>query len=607
VQVSRLTIENFRGIKKAEIEIDGHTLFVGSNNVGKSTICEALELALGPDRQSRNPVVEEFDFYNAMYLDECDEPIEIRIEVLLTAVTPSVEKACNNYLERWQVAGRHYLERGDIEKVDGVGHVWCLRLLTIARYNKEEDEFEAATHYAKAYDVNDEQDSRVSRQTKRNFGFLYLRALRTGSRALSLERGTLLDIILRVQSLQTGIWEHVRRRLETLSPPIDDGATKLTPVLQAIENRLAEYITIANPGSATRLFVSQLTREHMRKTLSFFLSITPDQRPVPFQEVGTGTLNTLVLALLSFIAELKDENVIFAMEEPEIALPPHTQRRIATYLQTKTTQCFVTSHSPYVIETFEADRIVILRRDSSAKVTAKRVTLTGNVKAKTYRRYVRRGFAEAMLGRGAIVTEGMTEQLTLRAVAEKLEEDSKSYYPLDLSGVTVVTTDGDGSLAEFGRFFGSLDMETFAFYDKKVRSVKEVAAIASAGFAIATETSYPGMEELLAAEVPLRHQWDYLTYLRDAGLTPNAGIPLIQPADQNVRDLTCRVLKDGKGWGRSAELVERCSIAELPATIVEFMKSIYARYPRPKIAESVSPEDQKQGMDDTGNPRDAPA
>lgn len=52
----------------------------------------------------------------------------------------------------------------------------------------------------------------------------------------------------------------------------------------------------------------------------------------------TGTLNTLVLALLSFIAELKEENVIFAMEEPEIALAPHTQRRIATYLLTKTTQ-----------------------------------------------------------------------------------------------------------------------------------------------------------------------------------------------------------------------------------------------------------------------------
>ena len=36
------------------------------------------------------------------------------------------------------------------------------------------------------------------KKDKRNCGFLYLRTLRTGSRALSLERGSLLDIILQM-------------------------------------------------------------------------------------------------------------------------------------------------------------------------------------------------------------------------------------------------------------------------------------------------------------------------------------------------------------------------------------------------------------------------
>ena len=50
------------------------------------------------------------------------------------------------------------------------------------------------------------------------------------------------------------------------------------------------------------------------------------------------------------------------MEEPEIALLPRHAGRIANYLLTKTTQCFVTSHSPYVIELFEPTQIQILRR-----------------------------------------------------------------------------------------------------------------------------------------------------------------------------------------------------------------------------------------------------
>jgi putative ATP-dependent endonuclease of OLD family len=68
MRVSRLKIENFRGVKEAELYFSGHTLLIGGNNVGKSTVCEALDLVLGPDRLNRTSPVEEFDFRNANYL-----------------------------------------------------------------------------------------------------------------------------------------------------------------------------------------------------------------------------------------------------------------------------------------------------------------------------------------------------------------------------------------------------------------------------------------------------------------------------------------------------------------------------------------------------------
>lgn len=70
MKVSRLKIEHFRCITNATLYFDGHTLLVGMNNVGKSTICEALDLVMGPDRLSKFPPIEEFDFYNAEYLSE---------------------------------------------------------------------------------------------------------------------------------------------------------------------------------------------------------------------------------------------------------------------------------------------------------------------------------------------------------------------------------------------------------------------------------------------------------------------------------------------------------------------------------------------------------
>ncbi|TAK08101.1 DUF2813 domain-containing protein, partial [bacterium] len=418
MKVTRLTIANFRGVADAVLHFDWHTLFIGMNNVGKSTVCEAIDLVLGPDRLSKFPPIEEFDFYNSRYLEADKEtPKPLRIEVILTDLSAELTNKCGSHLEFWHKDQRRVLGEGEVDLVDIPGVEQCLRLETIGQYNPEEDEFEAQTWFSHSPNEPEGSLSSVNKTVKRMIGFLYLRALRTGSRALSLERGSLLDIILRLGNIRTGLWEEVIKRLRDLDPPIDQDAVNLRPVLDSIERRLAQYIPTQGKDSATKLFVSQLTRDHLRKTMAFFLSMTPDQEPVPFQEVGTGTLNTLVLALLSFIAEMKKDNVIFAMEEPEIALPPHTQRRIVNYLLTKTTQCFVTSHSPYVIERFEPTQIQILRRSDQAQLTAAPVILDGAIKPKTYRKHTRRGLCEAMLGKAVIVAEGLTEQIALWDVA----------------------------------------------------------------------------------------------------------------------------------------------------------------------------------------------
>ena len=58
MRVRRLTIQNFRGVDLGTVDFLGHTLLVGGNNVGKSTVCEALDLVLGPERLSRRPVID---------------------------------------------------------------------------------------------------------------------------------------------------------------------------------------------------------------------------------------------------------------------------------------------------------------------------------------------------------------------------------------------------------------------------------------------------------------------------------------------------------------------------------------------------------------------
>lgn len=593
MKVVCLSIANFRGVRSAQLHFEGHTLLIGMNNVGKSTLCEALELVLGLDRLKRFPPVEEFDFYNARYLDKSvapPVPVPIEIEVVLADLHEELATKCFDRLERWHLAEKRLLVEGEIDQADNPQVCECLRIKTVANYNLEEDEFEAKSFFCNGPLKPDGGLSEVPRNIRQLFGFFYLRALRTGSRALSLERGSLLDIILQRREIRTGIWENAIDQLRKLEPPIDEGAVELAPVLENIEKRLGQYIPLTAQGRATQLFVSQLTREHLRKTISFFLRTSDEQEPVPFQAAGTGTLNTLVLALLSFIAEIRKDNVIFAMEEPEIALPPHTQRRIAKYLLDSATQCFVTSHSPYVIEHFHPEQIQILRRDADSTLSGTRLTIGETLKGKTYRRHARRGLAEAMLGRGVIVCEGVTEKDIILAAAEKMEEASpENRYPLDLSGVSVISVDSDGALPEFGAFFKTLQIVTFAFYDKKkARSPAEQEKL-TVSFDYLNETAYAGSEKMLVEEVPPLRLWELLVELRDSGAKPNLQLPAAMPPDAEIKALTLSVLTNDKGSGQAGRLIELCESEELPPSVTAFLNIVYSEFQKPEPVPPIDP------------------
>lgn len=594
MKVVQLKIENYRGIESAELQFDGHALLVGSNNVGKSTICEALDLVLGPDRLNRFPPIEEFDFYNGKYLKpaakEGDEsiPIQLRVEVLLIELSPEVEKRCGHHLEFWHLAEKRLLTTGEATAATPGTSIPCLRLETVGRYDPVEDEFSAETLFTHSPDAVDGEKDGVRRDIKRLFGFLYLRALRTGTRALSMERGSLLDVLLRLQQIRTGLWEHTIARLRDLD--IEKDAVELAPVLTSIEERLSSYVSASKTGRKTKLYVSQLTREHLRKTMAFFLAMREDQQPVPFQQAGTGTLNTLVLALLSFIAELKPNSVIFAMEEPEVAVQPHTQRRIADYLLLHTKQAFVTSHSPYVIERFTPENTFLLTRTAGGSLKSMCVAEATGLKENDYKRYARRGLSECMLGKGVIIVEGATEFHAVPVLARCLEAQDATLNPLDLAGVTIFDAESDGPIPKFGKFFQALGLKTFGFYDAKNRSAAEKAKFAAV-LDENEEHPYKGFEGMLAAEISATRLGAFLQDLLDSGVdAAHYKIPTTLPKDDAaIRKLTVQVLSSNKGAGWSARLLEQCQPNELPKTAVDFLTKIYAYFPSPVLIPAVAP------------------
>jgi hypothetical protein len=125
---------------------------------------------------------------------------------------------------------------------------------------------------------------------KRLCGFLLLRALRTGSRALSLERGSLLDIILRVHELRPKMWEKVLEQLRDL-PVTADPELGVTQILSGVQAALRTFVP-SEWAAEPHLRVSDLTRENLRRTLTVFMATGAMNGDIPhsapFQHQGSG-------------------------------------------------------------------------------------------------------------------------------------------------------------------------------------------------------------------------------------------------------------------------------------------------------------------------------
>ena len=621
MRVQQLIIRNYRGVAEGTVDFAGHTLLVGGNNIGKSTICEALDLVLGPERLGRRPVVDEHDFHCGQYLDGDGKPVPIEILAVLTNLSAQAEKQFFRHLRRWNVEQRAFADEGEAgpEAGDAPGTVWALPVLFVGRYDPEEDDFIGNTFFDHPQEALDDENNeaevrlgggrrKFTREHKRLCGFLFLRALRTGSRALSFQRGSLLDTVLRLPgSGLAEMWQNTLKRLRELDPAIGD-IEQLQGISKEIRERMAQFLNLTPGDDATGFFASDLTREHLREVVRLFVSAEPSGYLLPFQRLGTGSVNLLVFALLTFIAELKDKQaVIFAMEEPEIALPPHTQRRVTRFVLSQMGQAIVTSHSPYVIEQFQPEQIVVLARADQGKLSGIPINLHG-IKPKVFARE-RRQFAEAILANAVLVVEGATEAAIFPAASSVLEQylGSEVYSHFDIAGVTVFDAGGDGSTPQYGPCFAALGKLVFCFYDKPNVPLSAEATTKLASYTQVWESPEKGIESPLVKEMPEPVLRRFLNAVKDRPDFPQVGAVTNDLTAVQVQNLVQKILEARKGnnYGYASLLIAQCNGGdELPATIRDILLAIHkflTPAPAPKPAEdpaAVAPGQPKPAAED---------
>lgn len=584
MRIQTLDIENFRGIANGRVIFQKHSLLVGSNNIGKSTVCDALELVLGPERLYHRPVIDEHDFYCGSSQKDDGSSLEIVIRIVLTDLNHKQQLRFYQHLRRWDKGQLKFVD----EEADGISHAddpnvdWALPVVFIGRYDPEEDDFVGDTFFDHPMDdpdsLSDEEKASLgqgrsifTRAHKRDCGFIYLRALRTGSRALSLQRGSLLDTILRLgEQGSANMWPAALRSLKELDPAIGE-ISQLGSIRTQLQERLGRFINLASEGDQTSFYASDLTRDNLREVVKLFVATWPSNYPVPFSRQGTGSVNLLVFALLTMIADLKEQNsAIFVMEEPEIALPPHIQRRVVKYVLQKMGQSIVTSHSPYIIEQYEAENVVVLGRDDKSCFGGKPIDRS-LIKQKSYRAQ-RRQFAEAILSRAVFVVEGATEVVAINAASTALERFHAGYSHIDLSGVSLFDAGGDQEVPKYGPIFKALGKPVFGMRDKPNRQDQPGTRDNIDAYDKFWESPKLGVERILVDDVPESVLHSFLKEVSSRSDYPANCEYDASKGGEELKNLAQKVLKsrkgDSYGYGYAATLIEQCQKEnELPSFI----------------------------------------
>ena len=585
MRVVLIRIKNFRGIKQATIMLPKHGVLIGDNNVGKTTILEALDLALGPDRINRQPVIDEHDFFKGIYRtgaespqngasgngsrevitesqsndveQECQAP-RIEIEVVVTELNAEQKNKFGGSLEFWDTKTNQFYNQPDPTGVDASTVEEALRVTFIGWYNEEEDDFEGKTYFTRSL-FEDETPTPFYKTHKQLCGFLYLRSLRTGSRALSLERGSLLDIILRLNEVRPQMWESTLGTLSSFAVA-SDPALGVSPILQSINAALKKYVP-KEWGVEPHLKISNLTREHLRKIITAFIATGDDEHSAPFYRQGTGTINILVLAMLSQIAENK-QNVIFAMEEPETAIPPYAQKRIVHEVRYLASQALFTSHSPYVLEEFALEETVVLTRDSEGVLSQQAIVLPDNVKLKRYRQDFRIRFCEGLLARRVLVVEGATEASAFPAACRLLAElEPSTYSSLEALGICVVDAGGETEIPSVAQLFKDLGKQTFALCDKQKDSNKDLIEAQVEQLFMHSEVGFENMVLKGATEASLKAFGGKLCW-------PPHLVQKYPALENNIKDALLEYFRWTKGcWGIADFLSQVNTVTEVPEWI----------------------------------------
>lgn len=357
--IADLKIENFRGIKSGKIHFSNHSIIIGPNNSGKTTIIEALALLFGRDKMIRT--LTEHDFYGS------DPKPKDRINLLATIVGfPSQKPEDNDWFGEGRAVPKWYDSKTNqlLPTPNNDAKLLACQIAFSARFDKTTLEVETLRYF---YDGDGEfedvfmDDSCIplSRRFTSELGFFLVPANRSWDKIISFGSELFRRLIASGGGQPADSVLAARDDLRNPSNPLE-ADPNLSKLVEDINSEFKEFFLSA---PQLKFRITHTDSDGVLESVIPHFTHGDIPQIIPSRRHGNGLISLQWLLLLLQFGKIRassSENFIMAIEEPELHIPPHTQQKLVHRLQAVSNQAISTTHSPTVASITDPTDILVI-------------------------------------------------------------------------------------------------------------------------------------------------------------------------------------------------------------------------------------------------------
>lgn len=413
--INQLKLKGYRNFKDATINFASKSLIIGSNDIGKSNMLHALRLLLDKSLSEADIEPSDSDFYvheETNNLEICILFKDITEECVLSKMREKVNDAGGMTLcyranrdSNTKKIDYKILAGPTEESLVELGSRFYLKVLNLKYISSKRDLFSYIRHERKQL-LQDAKSNRTE--------------------------GEIEEDTKKLQTIQTDL------------NSVSEGVNSLSYVLKATDSVNTELNNLSFKSMGQNVVFDTGASDPSLYVDNLQLAAKVNESTLTLG--GDGRNNQVHLALWSARNNTTQnegeplEVNFHCIEEPEIHLHPHQQRKLAEYLaKTLNSQVFITTHSPQIVCSFPPESIIRLYDNHPETLAAG----NGN-NPFTEATFIQFGYrlniipAEAFYSDIVLLVEGVSEELFYKALAKEIEVD------LDRYNISVLMVDGIG-------------------------------------------------------------------------------------------------------------------------------------------------------------------